>query len=507
MQYALFNCKKLFRKDGDFQFFISNSPKSSYNFIMRFSKGMSGHFIGIGGVGVNALAKFMLDFGISVSGSDEKNNTLCESLTARGAEIFCSEKTLKNDVKNCIKQADFVCFSSAIPKDNCELAYAKSLGKTIFERHELLAEISLLFSKVIAIAGTHGKTTTTAMLVQILLDNKQKFVGMIGGESVDFSNYVNNTFASSFEELKECVFVCEACEYKRNLLSLKPHIAVVTNAELDHPDSYQNMQSVNDAFATFLDKTDTKIIDGEHSYLIGKKRGVKMCGQYVVESYCQDDVSRLKCSFKKDKAVVRIGGNRHKLTLENGGEYNYKNVCFAIAVAVALGLKSEDIIPSLERFKGVKRRFEYVGVLGNAKVYFDFAHHPSEIACVIKKARDMGKLLVIFQPHTYSRTQAYLSDFARSLAQKHNGVDALVLMRVYGAREQKFDGVDSDVLQKEIFDKFRKKDVYLVNSHQSTIDFVISHANEYDVILLLGAGDIYDIKRKLLLKNGNGETL
>lgn len=474
---------------------------------MRFSNGMRGHFIGIGGVGVNALAKFMLDFGMYVSGSDGKINTLCESLTARGAEIFCSEKTLKNDVKNCIKQADFVCFSSAIPQDNCELAYAKSLGKTIFERHELLAEISLLFSKVIAIAGTHGKTSTTAMLVQILSDNKQKFVGMIGGESVDFSNYVNNTFASSFEELKECVFVCEACEYKRNLLSLKPHIAVVTNAELDHPDSYQNIASVNKTFSTFLDKADTKIIDGEHRYLIDKKRGAKRCGQYVVESYCQGDVRRLRCGFKKNKAVARIGDKRHKFTLENGGEYNYKNACFAIAVAVALGLKIEEIIPPLEGFKGVKRRFEYVGVIGNAKVYFDFAHHPSEIACVIKKARDMGRLLVIFQPHTYSRTQAYLSDFAKSLAQKRNGVDTLVLMNVYGAREQRSDGVDSDVLQKEIFDKFRKKDVYLVDSHQSTIDFVKLHANEYDVVLFLGAGDIYDIKHKLLLQNGKEETL
>lgn len=460
---------------------------------------MRGYFIGIGGVGVNALANFMLDFGICVGGSDMKINTLCERLTKKGAEIFCSEKTLKNNVKNSIKQADFVCFSSAISKDNSELVYAKSLGIPIFERHELLGEISLLFSKVIAIAGTHGKTSTTAMLTQIMKDSDKKFVAMIGGESVDFSNYVNNTDAYDFDELGDCIFVCEACEYKRNLLSLKPDIAVVTNAELDHPDSYQNMDSLNEVFSSFFSGANTKIVDSEHGYLIGKK-AKKVCSKrYCVKSYGADNTKTLRCVPHKSHAVILQGDKRYKLVLSDGGEYNYKNACFAIMIASELGIKIEDAILFLENFKGVKRRFEYVGMLKGAKIYFDFAHHPSEIACVIKKAKTMGRLLVVFQPHTYSRTKAYLEDFAMSLAKKHNGVKTIVLMPVYGAREQKTDGVDSDVLLKEIFDKFRKKDVYLMENHKLTCDFVTSHANDYDVIMLLGAGDIYELKNALPL--------
>lgn len=470
---------------------------------MRFSRGMKGYFIGIGGVGVNALANFMLDFGICVGGSDMKVNSLCERLAKRGAEIFCSEKTLKNDVKNCIKQADFVCFSSAISKDNSELVYAKSLGIPIFERHELLGEISLLFSKVIAIAGTHGKTSTTAMLTQIMKDSDKKFVAMIGGESVDFSNYVNNTDACDFDELKDCIFVCEACEYKRNLLSLKPDIAVVTNAELDHPDSYQNMHDLNEVFSHFLSVANTKIVDNKHGYLIDEKPKNVRGKIYCVESNFQGNTKTLRCVPHKSHAVILHGGKRYKLVLSDGGEYNYKNACFAIMIASELGIKIENAIASLEIFKGVKRRFEYAGILNGAKVYFDFAHHPSEIACVIKKAKTMGRLLVVFQPHTYSRTKAYLEDFALSLAKKHNGVKTIVLMPVYGAREQKSDGVDSDALLKEIFDKFRKKDVYLIESHKLTCDFVTSHANDHDVILLLGAGDIYELKNALPLLDDN----
>lgn len=466
---------------------------------MRFSRGMNAYFIGIGGVGVNALASFALDFGISIAGSDKKMNTLCNTLIKKGVSIFLSGKEISNEQKKCIEQADFICFSSAISQDNPELLYAKSLSIPVFERHELLADFSFLFSKVIAIAGTHGKTSTTAMLTQILLLNNQKFVAMIGGESVDFQNYVNNTGATSFDELKDCVFVCEACEYKRNLLSLKPDIAVVTNAELDHPDCYDNINVLNDVFSQFLQKASVKIVDNKHAYLLGKSKERAKSGHkvYAVMAETKDGDRMLSGICKKSHAIISLDKEVAKLKLKCGGEYNYRNACFALMVASELGIRISDAIKALEMFKGVKRRFEYAGELSGAKVYFDFAHHPSEIACVIASAVATGKMLVVFQPHTYSRTEAYLEDFARSLAKKHNGVHTLVLMNTYGAREKKSDGVESNVLAKEIFDKFRKKNVYLLDSHKLTCDFVISHAKYFNVILMLGAGDIYELKDML----------
>ena len=186
---------------------------------MDFSAVKRIYFVGVGGVGVNALAKFAADFGIDVCGSDTKNKDLCKELIKNGAKIS------ENPDFSLLEKSDFLVFSSAIPKNNPELVFAKKAGIPTYERHEFLAEVSRLFGKVVAIAGTHGKTTTTAMLTQILFENDVKFASMIGGESIDFSNYVNNTSAKSIADLKDCIFVCEACEYKRNLLALSPDVA------------------------------------------------------------------------------------------------------------------------------------------------------------------------------------------------------------------------------------------------------------------------------------------
>lgn len=469
---------------------------------MRFSRGMKGYFIGIGGVGVNALAKFMLDFGICVSGSDVKINNLCAELEGKGASVFKSDGLLTNDMKSKIQEADFVCYSSAIPTDNLERKYASALGKEMLERHILLAKISEMFGSVVAIGGTHGKTSTTAMVSHILKANNCNFVGIIGGESVDFSNYVNNTGANEFGKLKECVFVCEACEYKQNLLALKPQIAVVTNCELDHPDCYDDINTLRGVFARFLQGAHVKIVGDGYSYLLGvtkRKKAILQRNKYVVEAVSDENIGTLKCVYKQSRTAISFGKETTMLNLKDGGEYSYHNASIAIMVALFFGVNFEDAIKALEGYNGVKRRFEYVGKISRAKVYFDFAHHPSEIKSAIKRAKTFGKITVVFQPHTYSRTSAYLYDFAKALAKKRNGVTALALMPVYGAREQKTDGVDSDVLYNAIFDKFRKKDVCLMQNVQSTIDFVKTHANECDVILMLGAGDIYAIKDKLPL--------
>ncbi len=445
------------------------------------------HFIGVGGVGVNALAKFVIDFGGTVSGSDKKLNSLCEDIRKRGARIWQGE----NEKNMC--DSDMVVFSSAIKEDNAEYACAVSRHIPMLERHEFLAEIARFFGKTIAVGGTHGKTSTCAMITHLLKEYDCKFLSMIGGESVDFSNYVNNTEADKISELQSCVFVCEACEYRQNLLALSPNVAVVTNMECDHPDCYKDIESVKNTFAKFLDRASVKIVSFENADVIG---GEKRDGFGVIVND-----NKIECVAQNDFADISVNGKYcGRFSLCDGGEYNYRNATFAIAIARALDIDVEKSLRLLESYSGVKRRFEFSGEICGKRIYFDFAHHPSEIACVLKRAAAYGKILLVFQPHTYSRTKAYLNDFVDVLGAPENGVCVLGIMSTYAARELPKDGADSVELKNAIFDKYRNRDVYLLENAQSTIDFVNKHVSKCDVVLMVGAGDIYDLKDKLRSK-------
>lgn len=203
--------------------------------------------------------------------------------------------------------ADLVVFSSAIAASHPELKRAREKGIKTIERHEFLALIAGMFSCVVAIGGTHGKTSISAMLTHILLKSGTRFVAMIGGESVEFANYVNNTSATCVGELKNCIFVCEACEYKRNLLSLAPSVAAVTNAECDHPDCYKSQKDVDDVFCKFLAKAQCKIVSEKYEFLlqenekrVGESRNEK-CGNFCVEIFSDDKIERLYADIKKIK--------------------------------------------------------------------------------------------------------------------------------------------------------------------------------------------------------------
>ncbi len=442
------------------------------------------HFIGIGGISCNALARFVLDFGGKVSGSDVKITSICDELSAKGAVIWQGEEPLNI-------HADIVVFSSAIRADNEELVFARQSGAKLYERHEFLGEVSRLFGRSVAIAGTHGKTSTTAMVTHISKKANRKFLSMIGGECVDGGNYVNNTCASKIAELKNCVFVTEACEYKRHMLAIKRDIGVVTNVECDHPDCYKNLEEVKIAFKNFLDGAPIKIAN-EKDMCNLYKTPINSSGFCVV---CEQD--SLYAKVGDDGARIYQNGTYvARLKLEDDGEYNYKNALFALMATSRLGVRIKDGVSALASYKGVKRRFERSNDIGGARVYFDFAHHPQEIKCVLERARKYGSAIVVFQPHTYSRTKAYLPDFADVLG----GCDFakyVVIMPTYAARETIEMGIDSDKLANAIFDKFPKKQVYLAENKQSTVDFVKTHANEVNSVLMIGAGDIYDLKAAL----------
>ncbi len=472
---------------------LSNAKTASY------SEGVARiHFVGIGGVGINALAKFANDVGIEASGSDAK---LCPLATSVGGNVYCGVNA------DAVDGADLVAYTEAAKPSHPEIMRARELFIPTVPRQKLLGEVSALFDRSVAVAGTHGKTTTCAMLAHILKAADKKFVAMIGGESLDFSNYVNNRleFSPSEEEkigfLAHCagkdgggysllrsrtlssggIFVTEACEYKRSFLELKPYIGVVTNVEYDHPDCYSSLEDVRRVFDEFLAQSRVGIT------AVDKKSK----NAFAVRAMGNG----LDVELSLESGVVKLNGKAIcKLTLPLGGEYNLGNAMFALAAAYALGINVADGAAALTSFAGVKRRFERAKDVDGVTVYFDFAHHPTEIACALKRARETGRTLAVFQPHTYSRTAAYLEDFVEALGA---GDEDLVLLPTYAARESKEEGLDSDALADAVKARFPKKRVILAGGKREALDAIGRLAKGYDVILMLGAGDIYDLKDML----------
>ncbi len=446
------------------------------------------HFVGIGGVGVNALAKLTLDMGGSVSGSDAKQNGLCKDVENLGGEIF------EYNNGDCVLCASMVVYSSAIAQNHPQLKKARELGIQALERHEYLGLLAKKFERVLGVGGTHGKTSVTAMICHILKHMDESFVGLIGGESVKFSNYVNNTNGEM------AMLVSEACEYRQSLLSLGADVAIVTNAECDHPDCYNSIESVYDVFVRFLQGASVNILPSNLLHLTGGEtvKNEEICAVkldkknrtadvYVARVY--ENYANKVQLFKNDKYVCDF-------QVADNEDYVISNALFAIVACECVGVRLENACKAIATFEGVRRRFEYAGTIDGARIIFDFAHHPTEIQCALKRGKKYGKMLVVFQPHTYTRTKAYFDEFVKVLSNK-SLVDTLALMPTYGARENAERGYSSQVLHDAIFDKMCKSDVYMFQNPQSTVDFVDFNAKNFDVVLMLGAGDIYDLKDKL----------
>lgn len=478
------------------------------------------HFVGISGVGVNALAKFAAEMGFEVSGSDSRLSPLAKELDADIREGVCA---------HAVDGADMLVHTLAAGADHPEISRARVLGIPVVARHVMLCQVAKLFERDVAVAGTHGKTTTTAMLTHILFHSHKKFAAMIGGECVDFSNFVNNNIALDISEdmrrgfISHCagedvseycalrdrlvagggIFVTEACEYKRGFLQLRPYIGVVTNVDFDHPDCYSSQEDVRAAFDEFLAGCRIKVTeDGaggtrKNAHMgadIAKTRAEASGGYTVaIEGSGLSETLTLTAAHE-----VYVGKTKAcKLGLPMGGEYNFHNAMFAIAAAYALGISPCESASALSSFAGVKRRFERAGSMAGVPVYFDFAHHPTEIACALERAREAGSVLAVFQPHTFSRTKAYLDDFARVLGE---GDGALVLAPTYAARESIQDGVGIDALEARIRERYPTKLVFKAKDLRDVLQLANMLAPLHGSVLMLGAGDIYSLRDSA--KNG-----
>ncbi len=414
-------------------------------------KGRKFYLLGIGGISMSSLAVFLKEMGNIVDGSDSAEGDAVMMLRKNGIAVDLELN------KEKLSQADYVVCSSAIRGENEWLVFAKSLGKPIFTRGELLGAISKEYKKVIAVAGSHGKTTTTAMLYEILKSaGKEPTLHLGGFRCEDMQN-----FHIGGEEF----FVTEACEYYDNFLNLQPYISVITNVEKEHMDYFKTFERQLESFEKF-----------------------KSQSQFVLEQ--DDSFSAKNIRHKKDGTLsfelCKDGEKLFRLGLKICEDVNVKNCINAYRACKVLGLSDQQIKEGLENFKGVKTRFEKVECEDFENVILDYSHHPTEIEKAIYSAKKIFKekeLVVVFQPHTFSRTKDLLDDFVKVLKM----VDRPILFKTYSAREVESDGVSAKSLS-EILNTQNPNTMYA-----DDIDCLmeILKTIKKDVVLLfVGAGDL-----------------
>ncbi|OGY64578.1 MAG: hypothetical protein A3I89_02675 [Candidatus Harrisonbacteria bacterium RIFCSPLOWO2_02_FULL_41_11] len=411
------------------------------------------HFIGIGGIGVSAVARMFLRGKKTVSGSDIARSEITKALEKIGAKIY-----YRHSGKN-LKAADLVVYSPAVAENNPELIKARKLGIRTFSYPEMLGAISK-DKYTIAVSGAHGKTTTTAMVGMMLRDAKLDPTIIVGS--------LLREEKSNFVAGRSKYFVVEACEYKRSFLNINPKIAIITNIDNDHLDYYKSVKNIQKAFGEFAAKL------GKDGYLICNPNG-KYMKPVVKIAKCEIiDYTKLPRDFK----------------LKVIGEHNLDNAQAAFAVGKMLGIRENTIRKSLENFSGTWRRFEYKGKTKNGVlVYDDYGHHPAEIKATLKAVREAfanKKIFCVFQPHLYSRTKLLMNDFAKSF----NDADAVIVMDIYAARE-KNDGTSSADLVKKT-QKYHKNARYAENFSKAA-KILIAETKKGDLVITMGAGDVYKI--------------
>ena len=441
------------------------------------SPGRKGYLIGIGGVSMSSLAEVLLGMGISVCGSDSNRSPNVVSLEAKGIHVEIGHRA-----ENIPQDADFVVRTAAVRDENPEIIQARAMNIPVFERTEAWGAISRDYGNALCISGTHGKTTTTSMCTHILMAADKDPTVMIGG-TLPLLNAGHRVGHGN-------VIVMEACEYYNSFLSFHPTVAVVLNIEADHLDFFRDLYDVENSFRAFASRVPQ---DG-----------------YVVANY--DDLNTMQTLMDLDRKMITfgldpradvhaekieyIGANSHfniiyrgkrftDVTLHVPGEHNVKNALAATAAAICLGIRPNAVKYGLAGFNGAGRRFEFKGKFNGADVYDDYAHHPGELKCLLDTVEKLNyrRTVLVFQPHTYSRTAALFQDFVQQLRRP----DVVFLAEIYAAREQNTIGISSAALAGEIdgarfFPTFEELEAELQRT-----------AEPGDIILTVGAGDVYRI--------------
>ena len=415
---------------------------------------------------MSGLAQHLLKLGYAVSGSDRTVSDRTDALKELGADIHIGHNA--SNVSDC----ELVVRTSAVHDDNEEVAEAKRKKIPVVLREELLGAIFNGFNTRVAVCGTHGKTTVTAMIHEILSCAEVSHAAFIGGV------YKGNNYFYG-----QNVVAAEACEFNRSFLNLNPTVCVCLNAEHDHPDCYADEQEVHDAFSQFMRQTD------EDGAVVLPSNLANLCSDRRAVYF--DEISVNNLSTKNDKQYfdVNLDGKTYHAELGIVGTHNVYNAKAAIATALLLGVSIDVILAALAGFCGVDRRWTERHIDGLCKVVCDYAHHPTEIACSVATAKSVtkGKVVCVFQPHTYSRTRAFFKQFATCFAQ----ADVVAYLPIYSAREMPLNGVTSHHLTL-LAQNMGLNALYLPD-FATAVNWVRQTVKQDDILLILGAGDIVNL--------------
>jgi len=433
------------------------------------------YFIGVGGIGMSALARYFVQQGKQVAGYDKTATKITNKLEQEGVQIFLedTEALIPTPFKN--PKETLVVYTPAVSAENLVFQYFKNNGFTIKKRAEVLGMITEGFP-TLAVAGTHGKTTTTAILAHILKHAGVKLTAFLGGIS---ENYKTNFWADGHEAI-----VVEADEFDRSFMQLSPNIAAITSMDADHLDIYGEAEELQNTFQEFAAKVEEK---SKFFY----KKGLPLAGKTIAideEADCQiNNIKIENGTYVFDFLTAEENITNLKFSLP--GKHNLMNAATALAIALRFGIEGESLKGGLESFKGVERRFTYHLKTESRVLIEDYAHHPEEILAVHQAVREMHpgkKVLAVFQPHLFSRTKDFADEFAASLSK----FDEVMLMEIYPAREKPMEGINSNML----LNKISKETKSLVSRSYLANEVKNSSA---EIIVIMGAGDIGDEVEKI----------
>ncbi|MDR3242988.1 MAG: UDP-N-acetylmuramate--L-alanine ligase [Clostridiales Family XIII bacterium] len=449
------------------------------------------HCVGAGGIGLSAIAEILLAKGYEVSGSDMNESDVTDRLIASGAAIYLGHRA-----KN-VENADIIIYSAAVSRENPEIVRGFERGIPVISRAEALGELMSGYKHSVAVAGTHGKTTATSMISLILKDSGKDPTILVGG---NLSEIGGNVRVGNSE-----YFVTEACEYMDSFLCLAPRYAVILNIDSDHLDYFEDIGHIARSFDSFANLTpdDGAVVAYDanpfvNSILAGLKRRVVTFGFHDICSYRATDIM-FNSAGMPSFTVNHGDGSVCRVQLAIPGEHNIANALAAFACCRDMGVETESIVKTLEAFEGTQRRFDALGETENGiKVVDEYAHHPAEIRATLKAAKNIPhkNLWCLFQPHTYTRTIALFEEFVEAFAL----ADKVVMTKIYAAREKNIHKISSKSLIDEIKRRYPFRNAYYFESFEEIASFVLNNAEPGDLVLTMGAGDIYKAG-ELILEN------
>lgn len=432
------------------------------------------HFVGIGGSGMCPIAEILFHKGYELTGSDTNESDTLARIRSYGIPVSMGQKAEN------VKGAELVVYTAAVKQDNPELVAARESGIPTVERSVMLGIVTRRFPDSIAVSGTHGKTTTTAMITQILLGAGRDPSAIIGGKLP--------LIGGNGRVGKSGIIVCEACEFVDTFLQLTPSISVILNIDNDHLDYFGTIENTIRSFHKFAGQTSRLIVvngdDANARKAVEGIQGAKIVtyGMDKKNDYAADQIEAAQRAREKF-TILKSGEKAADIQLSVPGKHNIYNALAAFAVADSLGVDAESIAKGLHEFTGVHRRFEILGEFGGITVADDFAHHPTELAATLTAAKQMGfsRVWAVFQPHTYSRTYLLFDDFVKALKL----ADRVVLSEILAVREEN----TYNIYAKDLAEKI--PDCVWFKTFEEISDYMVKNAQDGDLILTIGGGDVY----------------